>query len=131
MPQVAWVAARDCVGCTLCIDACPFDAIAGIAQRLHRVLPTLCTECGLCLPACPVDCISLRTDPQHPKRDHAYRTQARDRARTRLRRLARQHAEHDQQLQEAHTEFGKGSESTRQAAIAAAIERARTTPSRQ
>jgi electron transport complex protein RnfB len=48
-----------CIGCTLCIDACPVDAIAGAAKRMHTVLPALCTGCALCIPPCPVDCITM------------------------------------------------------------------------
>ena len=48
-----------CIGCTLCIDACPYDAIAGAAKHMHTVLPALCTGCALCLPPCPVDCIAM------------------------------------------------------------------------
>src|SRR5206468_4145810 len=48
-----------CIGCTLCIDACPVDAIVGAAKRMHSVLPALCTGCELCLPPCPVDCIDM------------------------------------------------------------------------
>ncbi|MEO8677361.1 MAG: RnfABCDGE type electron transport complex subunit B [Casimicrobiaceae bacterium] len=48
-----------CIGCTLCIDACPVDAIVGAAKRMHAVLPALCTGCELCLPPCPVDCIDM------------------------------------------------------------------------
>ncbi len=48
-----------CIGCTLCIDACPVDAIIGAAKRMHTVLPALCTGCELCVPPCPVDCIAM------------------------------------------------------------------------
>ena len=48
-----------CIGCTLCIDACPVDAIIGAPKRMHAVLPALCTGCELCLPPCPVDCIDM------------------------------------------------------------------------
>jgi electron transport complex protein RnfB len=48
-----------CIGCTLCLDACPVDAIVGAAKRMHVVLPALCTGCELCLPPCPVDCIDI------------------------------------------------------------------------
>ncbi|MDT8992276.1 electron transport complex subunit RsxB [Curvibacter sp. APW13] len=48
-----------CIGCTLCIDACPTDAIVGTHKRMHTVIEPYCTGCELCLPACPVDCIAL------------------------------------------------------------------------
>jgi electron transport complex protein RnfB len=48
-----------CIGCTLCIKACPVDAIAGAAKQMHLIIDAQCTGCELCVPACPVDCISL------------------------------------------------------------------------
>ncbi len=48
-----------CIGCTLCIKACPVDAILGAAKRMHTVIAHECTGCELCLPPCPVDCISM------------------------------------------------------------------------
>ncbi len=48
-----------CIGCTLCIDACPVDCIVGAARQMHTVVDADCTGCELCLPACPVDCIAL------------------------------------------------------------------------
>ena len=48
-----------CIGCTLCIKACPTDAIVGANQRMHTVIEPWCTGCELCLPVCPVDCIQL------------------------------------------------------------------------
>ena len=48
-----------CIGCTLCIKACPTDAIVGANKRMHTVIEPYCTGCELCIPACPVDCISL------------------------------------------------------------------------
>ena len=48
-----------CIGCTLCLDACPTDAIAGVNKRMHTVIEAHCTGCELCIPACPVDCISM------------------------------------------------------------------------
>ncbi|MBB3182168.1 electron transport complex subunit RsxB [Variovorax sp. Sphag1AA] len=50
-----------CIGCTLCLDACPTDAIVGINKRMHTVIEPHCTGCELCIPVCPVDCISLET----------------------------------------------------------------------
>ena len=57
-----WLAVIDeawCIGCTLCIKACPVDCIIGAPRRMHSVIDGLCTGCELCLPACPVDCIAL------------------------------------------------------------------------
>lgn len=48
-----------CIGCTLCIDACPTDAIVGTHKRMHTVIEPYCSGCGLCVPVCPVDCIAL------------------------------------------------------------------------
>ena len=48
-----------CIGCMLCIEACPVDAIVGAAKRMHTVLTQACTGCELCLPPCPVDCIDM------------------------------------------------------------------------
>ena len=48
-----------CIGCTLCIKACPVDAIVGAAKQMHVIVDAQCTGCELCLPACPVDCISM------------------------------------------------------------------------
>ncbi len=50
-----------CIGCTLCIKACPTDAIMGSNKVMHTVLEPYCTGCELCLPVCPVDCIVLET----------------------------------------------------------------------
>ena len=48
-----------CIGCTLCLEACPTDAIFGSNKLMHTVIEPHCTGCELCLPVCPVDCISL------------------------------------------------------------------------
>ncbi|MDB5872930.1 MAG: hypothetical protein JWQ07_2372 [Ramlibacter sp.] len=48
-----------CIGCTLCIAACPTDAILGSNKFMHTVIEPYCTGCELCIPVCPVDCISL------------------------------------------------------------------------
>ena len=57
--QVAVIDEQYCIGCTLCIQACPVDAILGASKRMHTVLPDLCTGCDLCIAPCPVDCISM------------------------------------------------------------------------
>lgn len=56
---VALIDEQDCIGCTLCIDACPVDAIVGAAKQMHTVIETECTGCELCLAPCPVDCIRM------------------------------------------------------------------------
>lgn len=57
--QVAIIIEPDCIGCTLCIAACPVDAIVGASRLMHTVISDHCTGCELCLPPCPVDCIEL------------------------------------------------------------------------
>jgi electron transport complex protein RnfB len=56
---VAIIREDECIGCTLCIQACPVDAIVGAAKQMHTVIESECTGCELCLPPCPVDCIDM------------------------------------------------------------------------
>jgi electron transport complex protein RnfB len=56
---VAVIDESRCIGCTLCIDACPVDAIVGAAQLMHTVVEPWCIGCDLCVPPCPVDCIEM------------------------------------------------------------------------
>ncbi len=56
---VAVIDEAACIGCALCLKACPVDAIVGAGKRMHTVIEALCTGCELCIPVCPVDCISL------------------------------------------------------------------------
>ena len=58
-PVVAVIREHECIGCTLCIKACPVDAIVGAAKLMHTVIEDHCTGCELCIPPCPVDCIDL------------------------------------------------------------------------
>jgi electron transport complex protein RnfB len=62
-PLVAVIDEAVCIGCKLCIQACPVDAILGSAKRMHTVIADECTGCELCLPPCPVDCIELIPAP--------------------------------------------------------------------
>lgn len=57
--RVALIDEQHCIGCTLCIQACPVDAIMGANKHMHTVIPELCTGCDLCLDPCPVDCITM------------------------------------------------------------------------
>ena len=56
---VVHIVEADCIGCTLCIQACPVDAIVGAAKQMHTVIDDECTGCDLCIPPCPVDCIVI------------------------------------------------------------------------
>jgi len=58
-PAVARIDEAVCIGCTLCIQACPIDAIVGAANLMHTVIAAECSGCELCLPPCPVDCIAM------------------------------------------------------------------------
>ena len=58
-PRIAAIDESRCIGCALCLPACPVDAIVGAPRFMHTVLRAECTGCELCLPVCPVDCIDL------------------------------------------------------------------------
>lgn len=57
--RVAVIDEPACIGCTLCIQACPVDAIVGAPKLMHTVIESECTGCDLCIPPCPVDCIDM------------------------------------------------------------------------
>ena len=61
--RVARIDEAECIGCTLCLKACPVDAILGASKLMHTVIEELCTGCELCIAPCPVDCISLHAAP--------------------------------------------------------------------
>ncbi len=145
-PRVAAVIDETrCIGCMLCIKACPVDAIVGAAKRMHTVLTASCTGCDLCLPPCPVDCIDLveldalaRQGNQHAATlasrsiDDVART-SRERFGFRQARVAREHAlRHERLALKAKDKLAGFEQQPRsqdldrkKAAIQAALERAR------
>ena len=83
---VALIDEARCIGCTLCIDACPVDAIVGAQSLMHTVVESWCIGCGLCLPPCPVDCIDML--PARSEWTARLKDAAGQRARKRKRRIA-------------------------------------------
>lgn len=57
---MVYIDENTCIGCTLCIQACPVDAILGAAKQMHTIIEDECTGCDLCIPPCPVDCIHIK-----------------------------------------------------------------------
>jgi len=116
-----------CIGCALCIKACPVDAIMGAPKRMHAVLSSLCSGCELCLPPCPVDCIDMVDAGRGWTRSDA--DAARNRFELRNERLARNERVALRRPQPAPSESGDASTRSerdqRAAAVAAAFERAR------
>jgi H+/Na+-translocating ferredoxin:NAD+ oxidoreductase subunit B len=84
---VAVIDEAACIGCTLCIAACPMDAILGAPKRMHAVMPSLCSGCELCVAPCPVDCIRMESAKREWSADDA--SAARRRHHARAARLAR------------------------------------------
>ena len=94
-PAVAFIDEQACIGCTLCIQACPVDAIVGAARMMHTVIAQECTGCELCIPPCPVDCIGMVPSGVRLAREQkkAAAARARQRFESRQRRLQREQEE--------------------------------------
>lgn len=129
-----------CIGCTLCIKACPTDAIIGSNKLMHTVVEPYCTGCELCIPVCPVDCISLEVVSGERTGWQAWTAaqaaQGRERYQQRKLRLAREQTEHERALEakarmklndlEAHSVLTNPAMlQKKRAVIEAALERAR------
>lgn len=133
--RVALIDEALCIGCTLCIQACPADAIVGAAKRMHTVVPQWCTGCDLCVPPCPMDCIAMA--PVEPPRawTQADADAARARCDARKARLEREKIEHDERLAakalakigelDARDDLSREQIEQKKAIVQAAIERAR------
>jgi electron transport complex protein RnfB len=138
---VAFIDESLCIGCTLCIQACPVDSILGAAKQMHTIIPELCTGCDLCVPACPVDCIVMypvtettgwdawtQADADAARSRHDFRAlhlkRERDENDARLAAKARAKAEAVERLTPENTAEEAEKERKRQI-IAAAMERAR------
>ena len=90
-PTVAIIDEAHCIGCTLCIQACPVDAIIGANKLMHTVITERCTGCDLCVAPCPVDCIHMV--PTERAWDSTRAQQARAHFQQRQQRLQQKHGE--------------------------------------
>ena len=123
-PQtVALIEEELCIGCTLCIEACPFDAIVGAAQLMHTVIARECTGCALCLPPCPVDCIRMVETGAQPTRTERRLAAKRARRRYELRATRLEGERHA--LHAANRGAAAATASTKQHTVERAMERAR------
>ena len=125
--RVAVIDEARCIGCTLCIQACPVDAIVGASKLMHTVVTELCSGCDLCVEPCPVDCIEmLPATGADAIWDRARADAARERFELRQARLDRERKERGERLaaRALKAQIGPDAEKKR-AIIQAAIERAR------
>jgi len=118
---VAVVDEARCIGCTICIQVCPVDAIVGAPKRMHAVLDAWCSGCELCVAPCPVDCIVMRP-AMRPWTDEDVRLSL-ERHRAREARLMRGERVADRRATIAAPIDGE--RARRHATVAAAIERAK------
>ena len=122
--RVAVIDEARCIGCTLCIQACPVDAIVGAAKLMHTVVTELCPGCDLCVAPCPVDCIEMLPAKEEDVWDAVRADAARERFERRRSRLERERRERTERLA-ARALRAKPDAEKKRAIIAAAIERAR------
>lgn len=120
-PAVAVIDETACIGCALCIAACPVDAISGAARLMHTVIAAECTGCALCLPPCPVDCIMLA--PTGAPRDRA--TQRAASTRLKQRHQARQLRLQEQAARKQVERATAAAAARKRATLARALARAR------
>lgn len=114
-----------CIGCTLCLDACPTDAIVGASKRMHQVIEAHCTGCELCLPVCPVDCIALENASGHATGWAAWSQGQADAAKARYQQRQGRIARTAVDPAKAVVATPQPSAEERKAAVAAALARAR------
>ncbi len=91
-----------CIGCTLCMEVCPTDAIVGAHKRMHTVNQVYCTGCDLCLPACPVDCIEMVVSSGHRTGWNAWSPEQAQQARLRYERRTQRLARREQDRAKRH-----------------------------
>jgi len=125
--RVAIIDEARCIGCTLCIQACPVDAIVGAAKLMHTVVTELCSGCDLCVPPCPVDCIDMvPATLADAIWDRARADAARERFEQRGARLEREQRERTERLAARTLKAKEDPDAEKKRAIIqAAIERAR------
>jgi electron transport complex protein RnfB len=125
--RVALIDEARCIGCTLCIQACPVDAIVGAPKLMHTVVTELCSGCDLCVPPCPVDCIDmLPASGEDAIWDRARADAARERFELRRSRQERERRERAARLAARALKAKEGSDAEKKRAIIqAALERAR------